>query len=233
MSDIVPFGKHRGKPVEALLDDRPYLEWLLAQSWFKEKFGNVYNIVINNGQEPGETPEHNAMQIRFLEEEYRLKFAAAAHGSKIFRFTRSDVAKEKLEEIEKEERWRDYGLKPAHNKLITAPAPVFERDGIDVAFRVRTGIGLTCTYRPTAWPDVEFNCEFAIEIKPTVGDDYPVVLRQIQRNKSRYLLIRSYSGVGATREQFVQFFDSQYIKVIFEADVDAVILPTFDRKLAL
>ncbi len=33
---IVPFGKYKGKSVEALLDDRPYLDWLLSQSWFFE-----------------------------------------------------------------------------------------------------------------------------------------------------------------------------------------------------
>ncbi len=34
---IIPFGKHKGKPIEDV--DRGYLEWLLEQDWFLEKFG--------------------------------------------------------------------------------------------------------------------------------------------------------------------------------------------------
>jgi uncharacterized protein (DUF3820 family) len=69
MSDLVPFGKHKGKSVEALLNDREYVDWLLSQGWFQQQYGNIYQLVINNGQEPAETPEHNAMQIKFLDEE--------------------------------------------------------------------------------------------------------------------------------------------------------------------
>lgn len=31
---LMPFGRYRGQPVEVLRADRPYLRWLLAQSWF-------------------------------------------------------------------------------------------------------------------------------------------------------------------------------------------------------
>lgn len=31
---------------------------------------------------------------------------------------------------------------------------------------------------------------------------------------------------GATKEQFVQFFQSQGVRVIFESDVDAVVMPS-------
>jgi uncharacterized protein (DUF3820 family) len=187
MSDkIVPFGKHKGRSVEALLDDRPYLDWLLSQSWFKERFGDVYNIVINNGQEPSETPEHNAMQIKFLSEEFRLKFIVAAGGN-IYK---------KTENLE------------------------FEKDGIDVQFWYGSG---------------RHAC---IEIKPTIGDDFPAALRQIKRYKDispdRYrkpyafaifaLLVGSYTGIGATEEQFKAFFKSQGVTVVFERDVETAAL---------
>jgi hypothetical protein len=35
---IMPFGKYRGEPLDALIDDVPYAEWLLQQRWFGEKF---------------------------------------------------------------------------------------------------------------------------------------------------------------------------------------------------
>ena len=35
---VMPFGKYRGAPLNALVDDVPYAEWLLEQRWFAEKF---------------------------------------------------------------------------------------------------------------------------------------------------------------------------------------------------
>jgi hypothetical protein len=34
----MPFGKYRGAPLDVLVDDVPYAEWLLGQRWFGEKF---------------------------------------------------------------------------------------------------------------------------------------------------------------------------------------------------
>ena len=71
-----------------------------------------------------------------------------------------------------------------------------------------------------------------IEIKPTVGDDYPAVLRQIGATREAmerhrtwwgsryYLFLQDYVGTGATREQFLATFKSADIKVIFRADVE-------------
>jgi uncharacterized protein (DUF3820 family) len=33
-TSIVPFGKYKGQPVEALAQDRSYLDWLQTQNWF-------------------------------------------------------------------------------------------------------------------------------------------------------------------------------------------------------
>jgi hypothetical protein len=35
---IMPFGKYCGAPLDALVDDVPYAEWLLRQRWFGERF---------------------------------------------------------------------------------------------------------------------------------------------------------------------------------------------------
>jgi hypothetical protein len=35
---IMPFGKYRGAPLDALVDDAAYVAWLLQQRWFSEKF---------------------------------------------------------------------------------------------------------------------------------------------------------------------------------------------------
>lgn len=70
MNEVVPFGKHKGKPVEVLLQDKPYTEWLLAQPWFEERFATICALVRGAGEEPQETPEHNALQVKFLELEF-------------------------------------------------------------------------------------------------------------------------------------------------------------------
>lgn len=62
----------------------------------------------------------------------------------------------------------------------------------------------------------------SIEIKPTVADDYPAVLRQMNRNKSRYLFVGRYDGEGATEAQFVAIFAASGKQVVFKRDVDAM-----------
>jgi hypothetical protein len=74
-AEVVPFGKYRGQPVEVLAADHDYCEWLTAQPWFKARYLNVYNTVINYGAEPQDSPEHNQMQARFLDDEWCFKLA--------------------------------------------------------------------------------------------------------------------------------------------------------------
>src|SRR6516165_8596150 len=58
MSELIPFGKYKGQPVEVLAQDKQYAEWLTAQPWFRDKFAGLYTVIINKFQEPSETPEH-------------------------------------------------------------------------------------------------------------------------------------------------------------------------------
>ncbi len=75
---IVPFGKYRGKPIEAMLQDPSYCEWFMQQPEMRQKYSNVYQVVINNFGEPGETPESNEMQAAFLDRGFCIRFALAA-----------------------------------------------------------------------------------------------------------------------------------------------------------
>src|SRR5262245_55635383 len=72
---IIPFGKYKGRLVdEVLVDDPAYLQWLAGQDWFRAKFNILHQVIINRGAEPEETPEHNAMQVKFLDDEFCLRF---------------------------------------------------------------------------------------------------------------------------------------------------------------
>jgi hypothetical protein len=67
-----------------------------------------------------------------------------------------------------------------------------------------------------------YDAFYLIEIKPAVGDDYPAVLRQMKRNGSTILFLKSYVGAGATREQFIATFAAAGFRVVFRAGVDSM-----------
>src|SRR5438105_3001900 len=76
--EIVPFGKYKGRPIEAMAADRAYVDWLTAQPWFRDKFNSIYTVIVNNFQEPADTPEHNRLQVLFLKAEFRAAVARFA-----------------------------------------------------------------------------------------------------------------------------------------------------------
>jgi uncharacterized protein (DUF3820 family) len=228
--NVVPFGKYKGRPVEELIADAGYLEWLQSQAWFRERYVGLYQIIINRGAEPQDSPEHNALQVLFLDDEFCLQFAEA--------FRPGCVAKAKAA-VEKERQER---LAVAQRELPTAPEScplygayrrsreelaellpklaspetkvvvvrTFEQQGIDV------NIGVAIRHPGLAEHPLVHT---AIELKPTVGDDYPSVLRQMLANRSEVLVLDQYTGRGATREQFVKTFQASGKRVVFLSEI--------------
>src|SRR5262245_55636640 len=87
---IIPFGKYKGRLLdEVLADDPGYLQWLCGQDWFRAKFNILHQVIINRGAEPEETPEHNALQVKFLNEDFRERFLQYLTG--LSRCPESDV----------------------------------------------------------------------------------------------------------------------------------------------
>ena len=112
----------------------------------------------------------------------------------------------------------------------------FERDGIDVQLdcSIRTGGKFHHWYgRVDDHVDYIYHSilrtPLHIEIKPTIGDDYPAVLRQIHAKQQRLgsgrgadmLFVERYTGTGATEQQFVQTFALSQVKVIFRHQVES------------
>lgn len=182
MSNIVPFGKYKGQPAETLLADDQYKTWLLEQPWFKEKYQNIYLTVINYSAEPTDTPEHNAMQIKFLDEEYCWQFLY------------------------------EYGADPQADWNKTRLQVKFEKFFWDVIIEM--------------WEGRHVTEKFCIEIKPTMGDDYPSVYRQIiERSPGwhgvpRCLVLGEYTGIGATFEQVERFFQQGDISIILAKNIE-------------
>ncbi len=134
-ADVVPFGKYKGQPAETLLTDQDYCEWLLAQPWFKDKFGATYNLVVNYGGEPQDSPEHNQMQAAFLDDEHCLALTRLVWPSKASVLRASTIVN--LE-----------AFPPHHPALVPfvqtdqgqlgIKGRVFEHKGWDVSFKIRS-----------------------------------------------------------------------------------------------
>lgn len=250
--NIIPFGKYKGKPIETLATDKEYTQWLLAQSWFREKNINLYNVVINNFREPENTPEHNKMQIKFLDLDYRLKFAFYIDNS-FFKYNIETINSEiqnKLisSEISKEIATAlknpDTFIGIQNKFLLESNNPQFEK--IDVAFNLKYGTEIGYRVKKndiyssnsSYIYDLKLYKElyFEIEIKPTISDDFPSILRQmkasmpVSNNKVSILFVNNYTGISATKEQLIQYFKTQGYLVIFESEIESIILPEFDKE---
>jgi hypothetical protein len=96
---------------------------------------------------------------------------------------------------------------------------VFEEGNIDVCI----GADL---YADAARKNHLRSTSLNIEVKPTVGDDYPSVLRQMNRasvtmGPAKYLFLEAYTGVGVTEAQLRQIFKASGKRVVFRHEVDA------------
>lgn len=128
--DLMPFGKYQGQPIEVALADPRYCEWLTAQPWFQDRHPVVYQTIINYGSAPQDSPEHNQMQVAFLEHAVRLAVAEAIdpnfHAKAVTLESHvwlHDLATRAFPDC------FDIELTPA-----TASTPSFETEGWDVVF---------------------------------------------------------------------------------------------------
>ncbi|MCF7994765.1 MAG: hypothetical protein K9L88_07985 [Chromatiaceae bacterium] len=170
-TDVVPFGKYRGQPVDVLQQDQDYCEWLLGQGWMQSRYPELRTIIINNFHEPEETPEHNSLQARFLDRGFVSAFCKAA------------------------------GIDD--NKSVT-----FEQCGADVVLAEQFA-----------------SFVLGVEIKPSMGDDYPSVMRQIlamdRRVSRRFLVLGEYNGIGATIEQVRGMFKASRITLVTVSEIES------------
>jgi hypothetical protein len=189
MTNIVPFGKYKGHPVEVLAADHAYCDWLVAQAWFRERYGNFYTLIVNNFAEPSETPEHNALQARFLDGQLCRKLFRAVIDS------------------------ADKDIKISTD---------FEVHGWDVL--IRAGF-------PDGSHKYILDRNFYIEIKPSLGDDYPAILRQMKANWrhtsegwGRYgvLVFDQFTAAGASLDQVRAIFAAAGFRVLALGEIEHV-----------
>lgn len=209
MADLVPFGKYKNQPLEVLANDPEYCAWLVSQGWVAERYPQVHTIIINNFAEPSETPEHNALQLRFLEEPLRLKVSMCIA---LFR-----------ESINHDVHRTAYT--PFFAEVTS---PLFEQSGIDVQWTTRCWYPCSRRDYPSAplkyfWDT--FNIAIAVECKPTLGDDYPAVLRflhSLKQFRDKVVIAEQFAFRGGTVQQVQALFQSSGVLLLDMPGLEAL-----------
>ena len=232
---VISFGKYKGLPVDVLRSDPSYCEWLMAQDWFTERYPQINTLIINNFTQTDNTPVHNALQARFLEEELALKLCEKliSETTPNYKTALRDKYKRKYQTcIEKQKTNKNehfpccqkptdgcFCYKGANDDIdITIDKTEFEEYGWDVRINATLNKG-----DPERLQDLEI--KIAIEIKPAIGDDYPAVLRQIKSNiynsRTYFVLIyEEFTANGVSVEQVTEIFKRSGIHMISIATLD-------------
>lgn len=210
---IVPFGKYKGQPVELMQNDIAYCDWLMTQNWFRDRYAPTYQLIVNNFDEPAETPEHNKLQALFLDDEMCRKLIFTLKWEPIndpigYLEKEIESTKKNIEANSSSSYYRE--AKEKYQKHLKILEEFIKEDGR--TFKESIKIVNRC-FESCGW-DVSFRAEFtignetdgiwiAVEIKPSIGDDYPAILRQMKSNAKRFW--KNYEYEGGTQYYILVF----------------------------
>jgi hypothetical protein len=242
---LVPFGKYKGQPVETMLSDRDYIDWVIAQpgivSMLQVKFPALFNIITIGAPANDDSPVHNKLQAKFLDKKFQAAFIEAVTGKTISFFVDRINAK-KRDQWEAERRRVQEECHQRLDTYKTAP-------GLDYYKQRLKNIIDEWEQLPKSPPLIsaseiktylEFECGFdvlfyfgrdtwKIEIKPILGDDFPSVLRQIKRNEANVVLVGEFCSASCTLEEVRAIFTPAKIVTLDEIDriMQSHSVPTF------
>jgi hypothetical protein len=224
-TDIITFGKYKNQPLEVLMQDNQYKEWLMAQDWFRNRHSNIYNLIVNNYGEPCETPEHNKLVSLFLDDDFCISFF-----NKIF-FNVEIFEKRLIREVNSsnwETQKRYYTQEDADQYIDLVQKKQYEIEFVVTHKTFETklgndvGFGITVNFKS----DFSFKrdyqdreCFFSIECKPNVSEDYPAIIRQCRAQKSNVLFIEFFDTKSITIDQFRKMFPD--IAIVLLSDITA------------
>lgn len=206
--EVIPFGKYEGQPLEILNADPNYRNWLVNQGWFIEQHPKIHTLIVNNFQEPTDTPEHNSMQARFLDTKWVAPLfwdTGTSVRSMSIRFEVNgwDVLFEgRVAPTKEVEEWPE--LK------ISLEAQIKELRDKDWNYNYNKIHQLESQVNRGPF---EF-FRHGIELKPTIGDDYPSILRNMKKlpeNAKKHLFYYNFSSRGVTEEVFIKIMGNEGI----------------------
>ena len=224
MSEIIPFGKYKGKPIiEVISKHKKYIEWLMLQNWLSEELRSQINVFITHGgKNSEETPEHNRIQMIFLNREYRRAICSFFYRCPIIPKKVSFEAKVGAIFADVFFDFKTKGVTSSSRVCDKCKEnTLFSRN---YAFMEKPVMCDSCgRERPTSFDFKYYNPisgKMFIEIKPSVSDEYPSVLRQIKRMQEEaergcfVLLYGSFDSKYVSEDEFVEIFESSKIKCV-------------------
>lgn len=80
LTRVLPLGKYKGQSFDVLLTDTAYALWMLTSMYAKleQKHPALFAFLISRFGPPDQTPVHNALQNRFLDETFCLQVGLAS-----------------------------------------------------------------------------------------------------------------------------------------------------------
>lgn len=230
---VLPFGKHKGSTVaELLVRDPAYAEWIVAQGWVAERFAELHAAILTRGAGSDDSPEHNAIQVRFLDPEFQ--FACVLAARRDYPEIRSRFIERRISDLnhylERLKEGRIYnGRFLSSEEIIAEHARTSEElnlfssetrhvPTIKAVYEDR-GVDITLSFRFDGYREDVIR----IEIKPTMGDDYPTVMRQMQRLGCGMLVLGEYTGRAVSEPQLRQMFEANGRTLLFIRDIEAEI----------
>jgi hypothetical protein len=86
-TEIVPFGKYKNQPIELMLADQNYLEWIAGQpglmAMLQGRYPALFNVITVGAPQTDDTPEHNKLQAMFLDPAFQHAFIGAHTGQSV------------------------------------------------------------------------------------------------------------------------------------------------------
>jgi hypothetical protein len=253
---VIPFGKHKGSTVaELLVKDPQYVEWITAQGWFAQRFAEVHAAIISRGAGTDDTPEHNALQARFLDPVFReacLRLLVPDHLKNVLKHGKNSVLNIYIDEIYSlngkrqsaqdmvDDKRRGAGFfdtiidaqrflnsysakisaieskkdKIRRAKWYLSTGVKFEISGVDV--------DIHWDWFPTKNAETtDYFYETLIELKPEIGDDYPTVMRQMQRLKCNALVAQTFTGRGVSETTLREMMEANDYSLIWVREIEA------------
>lgn len=234
MNEIIPFGKYKNQPIEVLAYDKKYTDWLCQQNWFINQFSPLHTIIINNFNQPSDTPEHNKLVANFFDDGFCKILAKKFHHWDILPIitrqikTYNDLinrAKMYNESSEYYMKWSSDNESTieaiqSRNEEINGYEKIIDdlqnnKFHVDIEISERTyennfDVGFSYS-RYLILDNVDNKIMISgnfirVECKPIVSEDYPAILRQCKNQKANVLLIERYTAETINIEQLKKMY---------------------------
>jgi hypothetical protein len=233
---VIPFGKHKGSTVaELLVKDPQYVEWITAQGWFAQRFAEIHAAIISRGAGTDDTPEHNALQARFLDPVFReacLRLIKPNQIKRIFteNFNRTQTNCRDAQDIisGKKSYSRYFDTREEAQKFLSKYSTSIEPNAswyllTSVQFEI-SGVDVCIKWDWCPNKDEDFynpSSATLIELKPEIGDDYPTVMRQMQRLKCNALVAQTFTGRGVSETTLCEMMEANGYSLVWVREIEA------------